>query len=63
MLGEKVVIVLFKGKFVLSSATKEVTGFFCFKAVAVELAELAELLAVFVKGSKVTDFIRTVSAY
>ena len=60
MLGEKVVIVLFKGEFVLSGATKEVTGFFCFKAVAVELAEL---LAIFIKGSKVADFIRTVSAY
>ena len=60
MLGEKVIIVLFKGEFVLSSTTKEVTGFFYFKAVAVELAEL---LTVFVKESKITDFIRTVSAY
>ena len=60
MLGEKVIIVLFKGEFILSSTIKEVTGFFYFKAVAVELAEL---LTIFVKGSKVIDFIRTVNAY
>ena len=60
MLGEKVVIIFFKGEFILSSTAKEVTGFFYFKAVAVELAKL---LTVFVKGSKVIDFIRTVSAY
>ena len=60
MLGEKVVIVLFEEEFILSSTAKEVTGFFCFKAVA---AELAELITVFIKGSKVIDFIRTVSAY
>ena len=60
MLGEKVIIVFFKGEFILSSTTKEVTGFFYFKTVAVELAEL---LTVFVKESKVIDFIRTISAY
>ena len=53
MLSEKVVIVLFEGEFILSSTTKKVTGFFYFKAVAVELAEL---LTVFVKESKVIDF-------